>query len=429
MKMRKFICILLSLVLVFGLSNSSLVFASDNTSDNESIDAGVFTTADNAFYAPTIRQMIDVNLELGNQDEEFYHALANAYLASPSLLAETISDLPAADIQYLAKAISYDLQKTNRADLAVVPSDCKDAVSSAVARLIYVEANNTDNMSLDSFANMPVFEEQIFTAEELMMLSDVSVQSITPNSTTCAINTALGVSVVFGSALSANFDRTYVVKLYKNHGTVTSLVQTKTAKLRSGYVNTTAFMMVSFADVGVYTLYAEIYDTTGILVATSSVSNPVTVRGNWRITVQLKEDRDQLGTLTLYDASGVLLYSCICLGKSVSGDPPDVYYGNTPTGECTGRLGGPDSNTYSYGLYKYISLTPISDEYFTNRSGILIHGGAEAEEGSLHFPLRATNGCIRVTNESQEQLEILIEELIESYYHNTVGNVSITEVP
>ena len=191
MKTRKLICILLSVVLILGLSNSSLVFASDNTSDDESVDAGLSTTADNAFYAPTIRQMIDVNLELGNQDEEFYHALANAYLASPSLLAETISDLPAADIQYLAKAISYDLHKTNRVDLAVVPNDCNDAVSSAVARLIYIEANNTDNMSLDSFANMPVLEEQILSTEEIMLLNNVVAYSATPVSSTATVNSIM----------------------------------------------------------------------------------------------------------------------------------------------------------------------------------------------------------------------------------------------
>lgn len=82
MKTRKLICILLSVVLIFGLSNSSLIFASENPSENDEMTGELLPTADNAFYAPTIRQMIEVNLELGNQDEEFYHALANAWLHS-----------------------------------------------------------------------------------------------------------------------------------------------------------------------------------------------------------------------------------------------------------------------------------------------------------------------------------------------------------
>ena len=72
MKTRKLICILLSVVLIFGLSKSSFVFASDDVTEGENISDELLPNPDNAFYAPTIRQLIDVNLELGNQDEEFY---------------------------------------------------------------------------------------------------------------------------------------------------------------------------------------------------------------------------------------------------------------------------------------------------------------------------------------------------------------------
>jgi hypothetical protein len=432
MKTRKLICILLSVVLILGLSNSSLVFASDNTSDDESVDAGLSATADNAFYAPTIRQMIDVNLELGNQDEEFYHALANAYLASPSLLAETISDLPAADIQYLAKAISYDLHKTNRVDLAVVPNDCNDAVSSAVARLIYREANNTDNMSLDSFANMPVLEEQILSTEEIMLLNNVVAYSATPVSSTATVNSILRVNVSFGSGLAATYARQYVVKLYKNDGTTTSLARTQNATILAGDVNGSSTVRVSFSKTGVYTFYAELYDTSGNLLSTTPVSSSVTVSGNWRINVVLKEDRDQKGTLYLYDAGGNLRISGICLGRSVSNAATNVYRGNTPTGECTGYLYGPypASEQGSFGPYKTIALTPVSgDIYDSGRGPFMIHGGNNdyVTENMSYYPLEPTHGCIRIENDFQLLLQQAIERMISTEYHNTTGNISIIE--
>ena len=187
--------------------------------------------------------------------------------------------------------------------------------------------------------------------------------------------------------------------------------------------------VTSFAETGVHNFYAEIYSSSGSLMSTSGTSSGVTVSGRWRITVVFKEDRDEFGTLCIYNASGGLRYFCTCLGRSVSNDPPDVYYGNTPTGECTGELGGPHSNTYSFGPYKYITLTPISEEYFENRCGILIHGGEPASTDSPFFPYRPTNGCVRVSNFSQERLQTIIEQLVDLYYHEEEGDVSITEEP
>ena len=429
MKTRKLICILLSVVLIFGLSNSSLVFASDGATEGEIITDELLPNPDNAFYAPTIRQLIDVNLELGNQDEEFYHTLANAYLASPSLLAETISDLSAEDVQYLAKAIAYDLQKTDRAELAVIPEDCKDEISELIARMIFVEVNNTANASLYNFAPMPIFEEQMLTAEELMLLSDVEIYSVTPAATTSSVGSVFSVNVSFGSGTVSNSVRQYTVKLYKTVGDTTTLVSSKSTSILAGRTGGVMNISVSFAETGIYTFYAEIYTTSGSLLSASTVSSSVTVSGRWRITVVFKEDRDEFGTLCIYNASGALRYSCTCLGRSVSNDPPNVYYGNTPTGECTGELGGPDSNTYSYGPYKYIRLTPISEDYFENRSGILIHGGEPASVDSPFYPYRPTNGCIRVRNFSQERLQTVIERMVNLFYHEEEGDVSITEEP
>jgi uncharacterized membrane protein len=50
------------------------------------------TDIPDTFYAPTILQMIESNLATGNPDEEFFRAIANAYLADPVLFCEIITD-------------------------------------------------------------------------------------------------------------------------------------------------------------------------------------------------------------------------------------------------------------------------------------------------------------------------------------------------
>lgn len=66
------------------------------------------------FHAPTLLSIIEANLEEKNTDEEFFHMIADAFLADPALFSEMIVGFSAEDLEYLAKGISYDLQHSGR---------------------------------------------------------------------------------------------------------------------------------------------------------------------------------------------------------------------------------------------------------------------------------------------------------------------------
>ena len=72
--MKKIISILLTVTLVFSLFATFV--SAEEIADQ--------ITESRSFHAPTIRNMIEVNLETRNTDEEFYHLLANAYLTDPA---------------------------------------------------------------------------------------------------------------------------------------------------------------------------------------------------------------------------------------------------------------------------------------------------------------------------------------------------------
>ena len=161
---------IISLLLVLSLLVCACPFAAAQDTSAEEDDCI-------GFHAPTIRKMIEVNLECGNADEEFFHLLANAYLADPELLIETIMDLPDDDIAYLAKAIAYDLQKTNRQ--ADVQTDFAEPATEVVGRLIALETADTENASLDSFLD----EDLLMQTTNRLKEAGLSVQCFIPGDT------------------------------------------------------------------------------------------------------------------------------------------------------------------------------------------------------------------------------------------------------
>lgn len=238
-------------------------------------------------------------------------------------------------------------------------------------------------------------------------------------------------SVSLSTTLPALTSRRYTITLYKQQGNERWQCGRSIALLAPNSTLTTTTANLTFNATGVYQVYAEVYDSSNVLVATSP-SVTVTVSGQWHIDVVLPTDRNYKGTLILYNASGMVLFSTECLGQSASNADPSIYLGNTPTGECQGALVGPvEENLHgSYGPYKFISLTPISgnmkDYYW--RSEFLIHGGNPEINPSLpRYPLGPTNGCIRVSNYDQLLLQNLITNLVANEYHYSTGTVSITE--
>lgn len=409
------------LVLVLMLCMCPYAAAQDTASEANSY-AG--------FHVPTIRRMIEVNLECDNADEEFFHLLANAYLADPELLIETILDLPQEDIEYLARAIAYDLQKTQRQTQATVQTGLTNPAADAVGKLIALETADTKNASLDAFLDedmlagavtggIPDADSQ--SAEELTAVLSLSASE-------AEVASPLTSSISLSTTLPALTLRRYTITLYKQQGNERWQCGRSVALLGSNSALTTATANLTFNATGVYQVYAEVYDSSNVLVATSP-SVTVTVSGQWHIDVVLPVDRSQFGIITLYNASGESVLTDICLGKSESGDSMCVEYGNTPTGEYIGYLGEHYGSTYSYGPYLVIRTEPPSGIVLTSeRSDIWIHGGDPSlDTTSPHYPLRVTHGCVRVTNEMQLQLQNSITNLISNQYHYETGTISITQ--
>jgi hypothetical protein len=87
--------------------------------------------------------------------------------------------------------------------------------------------------------------------------------------------------------------------------------------------------------------------------------------------------------------------------------------GNTPTGgyEATSAVDTGAWNQTSYGSAGAIRLSPVSGNAASaNRSGLLIHSGAEGGPGYWRGEneLRATHGCVRLRKTDMERLVTIL---------------------
>lgn len=415
--MKKLVSLLLAFAMLFSLC---VPFAGAEEMEEQE-------PAGSTFHAPTIRSMIEVNLELDNFDEEFYHILANAYITDPVLLAQTVADLSGEEITYLAKAISYDLQKTDRVELAVLPEECGSDAANAAARLIIAEAGNTANASMTAFLDEEMTASMLAPAAELADTTSlyISIQ-LEPEefaSTTEAVDVTV-TAVTFAMASSA---QSYFYQIYKVIDGVDSIAAAGRITIPANTLGANITKSITFNAAGTYQVYAVLlYELEQVA---SSTRHTMYVDGQWHITVELPSNRNYKGTLTLYDASGTAILTADCLGLSQYGTPMNVENGNTPTGEYTAWLGGIYSS-YSYGPYRVIETTPVSGVVKeSGRSEIWIHGGdPSSNTSSAIYPFRPTNGCVRVTNATQLELQNLITSLIEDSCHKTTGTVSIVQI-
>ncbi len=131
------------------------------------------------------------------------------------------------------------------------------------------------------------------------------------------------------------------------------------------------------------------------------------------VKVFLKSKREQAGVLSAGD------FHCACLGKSdnkaavAAGNPtrdPLKGYGDIPTGTYRARVIVANVNKKSFGPHERLDLTPVSGnalQAFKNgRAGLQVHGGDTNTAGGL----RATHGCLRLSNEDQAKLIALVKE-------------------
>lgn len=253
-----------------------------------------------------------------------------------------------------------------------------------------------------------------------------------PSDQTPSIAEPLNVELTLAS-IGGTFDSStnYIYRIYKVVDEVTTLAATGKITVTAGTLGTTVTKAISLNTAGECTVYAVLFlgfqGTTELTRETARQT--LNVNGKWHITVELTANRYQLGTITLYDASGSEVSYSICLGRSSEGYAMNVTNGHTPIGVYTGKLSAAKSNTDSYGPYQVVRLTGYSGYVVrecSHRSGILIHCGRESYNSNPDNPLCPTNGCIRVTNAYQAQLVSELEDLIASG-HDSTGFVTVTQ--
>lgn len=418
----------ISLVLVLALMLCMCPFAAaqDTSSDVDSY-AG--------FHAPTVRKLIEMNLESRSVDQGFFHLLTNAYLADPELLIETIWELPEEDIAYLAKAIAHDLQRTQRQyEIADLP-EFVNPNADVFKRLVALETEKPENAFVETFENESMLSDlSIGLMQGAEMLSSVTVSNLQFNLSTNEAElgvTNVTASISFNVSPVNSLSSTYKVRIYRRSGSETLLWKSTNVTVAPNTNMGTVSVALDANTMGHFEVYAIVYTSTGVNLRTSATKE-IAVKGRWHIDVVLPAERKYKGTLTLYDGSGAYLMRTECLGQSVSDADPSVINGNTPTGECVGELAGPvDESEYgSYGPYKIIDLYPVSGDIarYSYRREFMIHGGSPETDTSLYrYPLSPTNGCIRVSNTYQRLLQNWIISLLDEGDHYVRGTVSIRQ--
>lgn len=155
---------------------------------------------------------------------------------------------------------------------------------------------------------------------------------------------------------------------------------------------------------------------------------------NFHIIAHFPFNRDYKGTIKMYSHQGTLIYGpVVALGRG-SNNPltNDNNHSNwkmknsdIPTGDYTaslieakpGLIFGPEQRIY---------LEPIAGNALiaklNGRTGFMIHGG-EAERNTTYkwYPLKATNGCIRISDKDQKNLVKLVNNL------GSEGKLSVIE--
>jgi hypothetical protein len=225
--------------------------------------------------------------------------------------------------------------------------------------------------------------------------------------------------------------RDYRVEWYGVRGSAAYLKSAKTVTLASGQSSTAVSFLGPFTSTGsLYTLVKVYSSSDGTLLAQRQSAYTNTVYGYWTISIQLPKSRLAKGSLTLFNAEGTATIKAECLGLSQYRDTTTMYQtnGNTPTGIYTGRLDGPYTPTRSYGPYQVINMAAVSGAAKTSgRSGIWIHGGDPGVSSvAAIYPLRMTNGCVRISNADQLRLQNMITDLVANCHYST-GTIYIND--
>ena len=381
----------------------------------------------NVFNPDTIKKLIDVNLVLMNPDEELFHVLGTAFRADTCLFIKTISGYSREIINYLAQGVANDCIRFNEKEYAVFGAERLTAEEFSLIKLFEEKINSRSIHALGFKSDYQRENSKGFARSAYVPIIDTITYTTSP----LDVGTNVNLSVVFKETAHTTDVRTYYTRVYAVRDGVSWLKASKAIAIPAGSTSVSTTYTLSFSNVGEVYTRVEVYSSSfGSLLAQKLKTYPDIIHGKWSIAVSLSSDRSQFGSLTLYDASGTSLLNTICLGKSDSGNDMYTTNGDTPTGTYTGELGGPNGNTSSYGPYKYVQMTGVSGVIIeSGRSGIWIHGGTTASPSLQTYPLRPTNGCVRITNDDQQNLENEITAMTSATgYHYAVGNITIVEV-
>lgn len=360
------------------------------------------------------------------EDEEFFETLSNVYIADPATFSAVLEDAPATAQDALISGVAQACVRTgnilSRESMGQLTAGQERIISEVEEKILAVnvaegaaEAEKANQIG-DGVAPMST---QVPTIGTMTYEGDLI----------CGEATTL--TVKFTESTATTSARTYWTEVYAVRNGREHLKSSKSITIAKGATSTTQSYSITYSDTGeVYTLVKVYSSNGGSLLTQRQGKYSDIITGPWAIIVDLPQNRNYKGSLSLYHANGALQKTCECLGLAESNGPMTQSEGNTPTGTYRGELYPKHpTNEYSYGPYRRINMVGVSGIAKTSgRTEIMIHGGAPATNTSLPgYPLRCTHGCIRVTNDNQKALVDLVDTLIANFYADEYGDVIVSE--
>ncbi|MDR2356580.1 MAG: L,D-transpeptidase [Oscillospiraceae bacterium] len=396
------------LIIAENLENSFLGWQSNIQTDDSS-------PASPLFDADTLRTSIEAYKSQGYPyDEEWNALLYKFYSLDQELFASSLIGLTDSDINTVYERVNSS-----------------QSVESMTTKTVGL--NNIGTTSINMTTSIPssfgALSRKAWNSPSITPL--VAANGPIPTigtmsySGTITVNQAATLSVVFTETTQTTVARSYYVQIIGIRNSTEYVKAQKSITIPIGSSSKTEIFSVTFSNAGSFYTKVKVYNTSGgTLMCQRTGTNPDISHGKWKITVVLPTNRNNTGTLTLFDASGANMFSCSCLGKSENGTAMNVTNGNTPVGPYTGFTAGPHTDTGAYGTNKYINMSGATgNSYVPPRSGIWIHGGRS------QTTLAATYGCVRVFNANMltlttNNIDVMTQT---ANGHNTTGDIIISE--
>ena len=287
-----------------------------------------YENPDAPFSVANIKRLIDLNIanETYDTDEEFNHIIAMAYEASPLIFADMISTYTHAEIGSLARCISADYAKFDKPAPSITcePSSIDNM---DIINLIQEEIKGTVNhqISTDVITLAP--------SADLMATYVPTIGAMIYKTDPLIVGESATLSITFTENSNIAAVRQWYVEIYQVIGSTYTLKKAQTIGISPGATSATLNFNLSFANPSTFYTHVKVYSAQGgTLLASRTGAYPDTVYYRWRISIALNSNRNLLGTLYLYDASGNLVFQASCLGRSASNASELDFEGNTPTG-------------------------------------------------------------------------------------------------